>query len=303
MRWKKLGKIFENSGEHEKLRTHAANPLALPISDHIYRVFYSGRDEENRSSVSYFDFDLDQMQVVYKHEFPLITHGAEDSFYSHGISLGNAFEMNGHTYINFMGWHIPDNQHWMGKIGRLLLNDTSISLTIDPDHPFIDLDQEDPVSLSYPWIHFDNDLYQMWYGSTVYWNSAEEEMLHIIKYASSRDGVEWSKMGEAVPHILGHSQAFSRPSVIKHHAGYEMWFSYRGKLHSNYRIGYATSMDGIQWNCDYDKVGLDVSEEGWDREMICYPYVFAHNDSLYMLYNGNGYGKSGIGLAVLESRL
>ena len=34
--------------------------------------------------------------------------------------------------------------------------------------------------------------------------------------------------------------------------------------------------------------------------MVCYPYVFEYNDKLYMLYNGNGYGKTGIGLAVLE---
>ena len=42
------------------------------------------------------------------------------------------------------------------------------------------------------------------------------------------------------------------------------------------------------------------SESGWDSEMVCYPYVFEYNDKLYMLYNGNGYGKTGIGLAVLE---
>ena len=41
----------------------------------------------------------------------------------------------------------------------------------------------------------------------------------------------------------------------------------------------------------------------WDSEMICYPYVFEHKDDLYMLYNGNDYGKTGFGLAVLEGSL
>ena len=45
---------------------------------------------------------------------------------------------------------------------------------------------------------------------------------------------------------------------------------------------------------------IDVSEDGWDSEMICYPHVFDHSGRRYMLYNGNGYGASGIGLAVLE---
>ncbi len=40
---------------------------------------------------------------------------------------------------------------------------------------------------------------------------------------------------------------------------------------------------------------IDVSESGWDSEMIKYPCVFEHEGQLYMLYNGNSYGKTGIG--------
>jgi hypothetical protein len=38
--------------------------------------------------------------------------------------------------------------------------------------------------------------------------------------------------------------------------------------------------------------------DGWDSEMIEYPFVFEHDGLRYMLYNGNGYGRSGFGLAV-----
>jgi hypothetical protein len=69
-----------------------------------------------------------------------------------------------------------------------------------------------------------------------------------------------------------------------------MWYSYRGK---NYRIGYAESDDGLNWKRKDEDAGIDVSE------MIEYPFVFDHKGGRYMLYNGNGYGKTGIGLAVL----
>jgi hypothetical protein len=46
--------------------------------------------------------------------------------------------------------------------------------------------------------------------------------------------------------------------------------------------------------------GIDVSNTGWDSEMICYPCVFEHKGTKYMLYNGNGYGRTGFGLAVME---
>jgi predicted GH43/DUF377 family glycosyl hydrolase len=76
-----------------------------------------------------------------------------------------------------------------------------------------------------------------------------------------------------------------------------MWYSYRG---SRNRIGYADSEDGISWERKDGEAGIDVSASGWDSEMIEYPFVFDHDGERYMLYNGNGYGKTGIGLAVLE---
>ena len=34
--------------------------------------------------------------------------------------------------------------------------------------------------------------------------------------------------------------------------------------------------------------------------MISYPYVFKKDNALIMLYNGNGFGKTGFGYAVWE---
>jgi hypothetical protein len=88
----------------------------------------------------------------------------------------------------------------------------------------------------------------------------------------------------------------SKPCVIQENNMYKMWYSYRGQ---SYRIGYAESDDGIHWIRTDEKVGIDVSDSGWDSEMIEYPCVFDHKGERYMLYNGNGYGKTGFGLAIL----
>jgi hypothetical protein len=80
-----------------------------------------------------------------------------------------------------------------------------------------------------------------------------------------------------------------------------MWFAHRAtKEIETYRIGFASSRDGRQWLRNDAISGIDVSIEGWDSEMICYPYVFEHDGLMYMLYNGNGYGRTGFGLAVME---
>ena len=69
---------------------------------------------------------------------------------------------------------------------------------------------------------------------------------------------------------------------------------------TRYRIGYATSQNGDDWTRRDDEVGIDVSAEGWDSDMICYPCVIDHRGTRFMLYNGNAYGATGFGLAVAE---
>ena len=80
-----------------------------------------------------------------------------------------------------------------------------------------------------------------------------------------------------------------------------MWFSYRGSKETKYSIGYATSPNGEDWSLDLDGAGIATSSKGWDSEMIEYPFVFDHKNERYMLYNGNGFGKSGFGMARLKN--
>jgi hypothetical protein len=46
-----------------------------------------------------------------------------------------------------------------------------------------------------------------------------------------------------------------------------------------------------------------VSAEGWDAEMISYPHLFELEGKTYMAYLGNGVGRHGFGLAVLDGKL
>ncbi|MFT4801199.1 MAG: putative GH43/DUF377 family glycosyl hydrolase [Flavobacteriaceae bacterium] len=300
MKWRKLGQIFEVNQDHPQLISHASNPLALYLKNNIFRVFFSARNIENKSSVSYVDIDLEKLKVTKTTEKPLIEYGNENSFFSHGISIGNIYESpTKKKYILFMGWQIHGKEHWRGDIGRLELSKNKI-LKVNPNKPFMGIDEEDRISLSYPFVIFHERKYKMWYGSTIDWSSENGEMVHVIKYATSEDAINWKKHGLAIPYEIGVAQAFSRPSVIIDNNGYHMWFSYRDGTGEKYRIGYSHSNDGINWKNKLDKVGIDVSNSGWDSEMICYPFVFNYKDRRYMLYNGNNYGATGFGLAILR---
>ena len=299
IKWKKIGKIFDFQAINQDLLTHASNPLAIHLEDDIFRVFFSSRNKDNKSSVAFVDIDI-FTKKIHQLSDTVFKYGEENSFYSHGVSIGNIYTIEDKSYIGFMGWQINNNDHWRGDIGRLeLIRDKRLSLS--PDKVFIGCDDEDKISLSYPWIMFDEGIYKMWYGSTDDWTSSNNEMIHIIKYATSIDGQNWDKKGLAIPFELGEAQAFSRPTVIKINGIYKMWFSYRRGDGTKYKIGYAHSQNGIDWIREKTS-GIDVSKEDWDSEMICYPFVFSHKGETYMLYNGNNYGKSGFGLAILENK-
>lgn len=302
--WTKLGQLYQPKGfgRHQKLISHASNPLPVHLDGDVYRIFYSGRDRFNRSSVGAVDIDIIRREVVFEHHDPFFEHGSPESFYADGVSIGNCYVSNGIRYMLFMGWQNPSDGHWRGDIGRLILN-TDFSLQIDKEVPFMGVSAVDLVSLSYPWVHpRPSSGFDMWYGSTLTWDAGNGEMLHVINHATSKDGELWCRKGLSVPYVLGKAQAFSRPTVIQNLEGhYEMWFSYRCGSGKTYRIGYAQSHDGVDWQLDLPSAGIDVSEAGWDSEMIEYPFVFEHLGNQYMLYNGNGYGLTGFGLAIRAS--
>jgi hypothetical protein len=301
-KWQKLGMLYCPSGinRNPKLVSHAANPLPVLIKGDVYRVFFSGRDAENRSSVGAVDIDIVNRKVIQKYTHVFFQHGPEGSFYADGVSIGNCYEVDGVQYMLFMGWQSPKSGHWRGDVGRLIVK-PDLTLELERDVPFMGSDNVDPISLSYPWVLKNKDgSFNMWYGSTKTWDSGKGEMLHVINYASSTEGHNWHREGLAVPYVLGSVQAFSRPTVVGNlDAGFEMWFSYRSGSGEMYRIGHALSKDARKWELSLDSAGIDVSAEGWDSEMIEYPFVFDHKGQRYMLYNGNGYGETGFGLAIL----
>ncbi|WP_221307109.1 hypothetical protein [Paraburkholderia atlantica] len=303
LRWEKQRMIFcpPETGGHPKLRSHAANPLPLQLDGDVYRIFYSGRDEQNRSSVGAVDVDIVRREIVATHREPFLIHGPAGSFYAAGVSIGNCYVANGIRYMLFMGWQNPEGGHWRGDIGRVPVTD-DLMLDESRVEMLMGSDACDPVSLSYPWVmDAEGGGLQMWYGSTVTWNAGNGEMLHVFNYATSDDGDQWVRHGQVVPHQLGAAQAFSRPTVCLHpQGGYEMWFSYRSGSGTLYQIGYAKSADGKNWVLALDEVGIEPSPQGWDANMIEYPYVFDHKNERYMLYNGDRFGATGFGLAILR---
>ena len=133
-----------------------------------------------------------------------------------------------------------------------------------------------------PSILKEGSLWRMWYISGVRWVEIEGryEPIYVIKYATSQDGIDWSRPNHQCIMQSHEHEAFSHPSVIKDGTDIICGIvsvnsrNYRDGAGS-YRIGYAKSPDGLAWERMDKSNGLDVSSDGWDSTMTCYPFVLA----------------------------
>jgi hypothetical protein len=174
--------------------------------------------------------------------------------------------------------------------------------------PVLDRTINEPYFVASPYVLLDGGLWKIWYASGTGWVVVHDhpEPLYQIRYAESENGVHWVRNNITCIEYTFEGGANARPCVIKEGGIYRMWYCYRGSVdyrtskEQSYRLGYAESTDGVNWTRRDKDIGIDRSEEGWDSIMMEYAYVYQHNGKKYMLYNGNGFGESGFGYAILE---
>lgn len=299
MSWVKKGLLLAAPRHLGWLTTHAALPVAEPVDAHRIRIYFSGRDEQNRSHPGSVELDLggDPTVLAASHE-PLLPLGEPGTFDDAGVMPSWVTTHAGVKYLYYVGWNLGVSVPFRYAIGLAVSLDGGRTFVKQSAGPLLDRSIHDPCFAASPCVLVDDALWRMWYVSCVEWQRVDGKLRHRyhIKYAESADGVSWRRDGTVSIDFQGpHEYALSRPCVIKDRDRYRMWFSHRGP---SYRMGYAESADGIRWNRRDDQAGIDVSPSGWDSEMICYPFVFDHHGRRYLLYNGNGYGRDGIGYAL-----
>ena len=161
--------------------------------------------------------------------------------------------------------------------------------------------EHDPCLVTSPWVLRDGAEWRMWYVSGYAWTEDEGRLdsHYHIKYAESVDGIVWRRDGRVcLDHVHPGEKNIARACVLPPDAGgrWQAWYSFSAG--AGYRIGFATSADGLAWDRSDEAAGIGVSPQGWDSEAVAYPAVVRHRGRRFMFYNGNGFGRDGVGLAV-----
>ena len=301
MKWIKKGLIFEPKSNFDWMVTHAAVPIADKIEGDLYRIYFATRDSDNRSHTAYIEMDIkNPKNILSISENPILKPGALGTFDDSGAMPSWIVDYESKKYMYYIGWNLGVTVPFRNSIGLAISHDGGSTFNKYSEGPILDRNFSEPHFVASSCVIIENGIWKMWYLSCVKWIMENDNSKHYyhIKYAESKDGINWVRTGVVCIDFKSEGEyAISRPCVIKEDGIYKMWYSYRGE---SYRIGYAESTNGIHWVRKDEEVGIDVSESGWDSEMMEYPFVFEHKGKKYMLYNGNGYGKTGVGYAILE---
>lgn len=301
MKWIKKGLIFKPEGQHEWVMTHAMLPVADHISGDLYRIFFSGRDSFNRSHTGYIEIDINNPQNILKlSQEPVLALGSLGAFDDNGVSPTCLVNYQDAKYLYYFGWNKGSLVRAAEVSGLAISRDGGNSFHRFSRAPVIDRTDAEPYQiLVISCILIENDTWRMWYDSADEWQTPELPRYN-IKYAESTDGIHWVRKGiVSVDYKSRDESRISRASVIKEDGRYKMWHCYAMNS-GGYRMGYAESADGYRFRRMDDSLTIQASPSGWDSEMVCYPHVFIHEGRKIMLYCGNGYGRTGFGMAVME---
>jgi len=316
--WRKLGKVFtpQEVGGRSWLKEFAQAPATLVFEDFV-RIYFSCRPpaDENGQYVSYSAYvDLersDLFKIRHVSEQPILRLGELGEFDEFGTYPVSVIRASDEVRAYYAGWTRCESVPFNVAIGVARSSDGGKTFEKLGNGPVLSYTLDEPFVMSGPKIRRFNDVWYLWYIAGRKWKVVEgrAEPVYKIRMATSHDGIHWDKQNrDLIESRIEEDEAQASPDVFYANGKYHMFFcyryssDYRGKQ-NGYRIGYASSVDLLEWVRDDSKAGIDVSETGWDAEMISYPHVFELDGKTYMAYLGDQVGRNGFGLAVLDGVL
>lgn len=317
MKWKKIGKIF-NPIDYQLPNNcveFAQSPQTIVFDDFV-RVYFSTREKDKigkyLSHVAFVDFDREFKKVLLVSTETVIPLGNLGCFDEHGIFPINVLKHQDKILAFTTGWNRKVSVSADASVGLAISHDQGLTFEKFGSGPVLTATLNEPFLVCDAFVAYFENQFHMWYIFGTQWTTFVEgqapDRVYKIAHATSIDGINWEKEGRTIiKDRINKEECQALPSVIFHNGLYHMVFCYRHASgfrtdkEKGYRLGYAYSNDLINWIRDDDKIGIDLSVDDWDSDMMCYPHLFKVDNQVYLLYNGNEFGRTGFGLAILTN--
>lgn len=286
--------------------SHAQVPTLL-WKDKCLRVYFATRPSHDSTLICYCDLDLsDFTKVLYVHPEPILDFGEKGSFDEFGLMPSSIVNLGDRIYLYYSGWSRSVGVPYSNFTGVAVSKDGGDTFKKIYRGPILDRTEYEIFSATSPEVFLENGEWNMWYCSGTHWHEVNGKLEHTynIKFAKSKDGLKWDQENHTSIAQKNEFEAITKPSILKFSDVYSMWYCYRGTQNFRfgddaYRIGYAESLNLKTWSRKDNFGGIATGLGDWDTQMRAYPAVIRIGDSIYMFYNGDGFGKSGFGFTKL----
>jgi sucrose-6-phosphate hydrolase SacC (GH32 family) len=301
LKWEKKGLIFRPDGSSDWARHTALQPTPMLMANGVIRVFIGMRDDEGVGRVGYVDVSASNPgEIIGVSQRPCLDIGIPGAFDDNGVIPCAVVQRDEGVFLYYAGYQLGHRVRFIAFSGLAVSQDNGASFTRHAKVPIIDRTDDEMLFRAIHSIMYDEGKWKAWYGAGSSFLAGRNKTLpcYNIRYMESDDGIHFPAKGEVVLDIREDEHRVGRPYVIKVNGVYRMFFG-AGSEAEPYRLAYAESTDGIDWLRRDEELGISLSPQGWDSEMMAYPAVIRWEDKYYMFYNGNDYGKSGFGYAEL----
>lgn len=317
MQWEKLGQIFEfeKSPFRDRYASHAQSPQATAIEGGV-RIFFSTRTIGGpglfTSHVQYVDYSSDFKELLGYSQHEVIPLGHLGCFDEHGIFPLSPTRAGDQLLAYTNGISRRVSVAVETGIGMATSSDNGRTFQKLGEGPVLSASTDEPFMVGDPFVRAFGGTFHMFYIYGTRWSEESQshapERVYKVGHAISQNGVDWKKTHrQIIENKIDEDECQALPTVIRIGRRYHMYFCYRhmagfrDQKDKGYRLGYAYSNDLVDWTRDDGKSGIDLSDEGWDSTMMCYPNIFEYENEIYLLYNGNSFGRGGFGMAKLVS--
>lgn len=316
LNWIKKGKVFDPRNRFSWMHEYAQNPNAIILEDKI-RVYFTCRpkranDGSCTSRIGFVDLDRsDPSKLIYVHDQPVIELGGKGDFDEFGTMPGSLISIpeKNEIWLYYVGWSRKVSVPYQWSNGLAISKDGGYSFERLGPGPIMSITLNEPYLHACPRVtrHAPHS-WTMFYQSGLEWyeHDGHMESVYVTMKADSNDGINWQRNGRQIIPSKVFKESQTSATQFTYQQQDHMLFSYRHgtdfrNADRGYRLGYATSADGIKWHRNDESAGITLSQSGWDSEMQCYPHVLSDKDKTYLFYCGNYFGRNGFGYAVLET--
>lgn len=303
MFWQKLGLVYVANGEQDWAFSHAYIPTSLMLDEERIRIYVAFLDRNKVGRIGFVDVEANNpLNILKVSEKPVLDIGEPGTFDDNGVTPICILKHADRLYLYYVGWHLGVKVPYFLFIGLAISEDNGKNFKRYSRVPILDRSDHELFVRTAANVHQDQDKWKMWYIAGSKWIDFNGKRVptYNLRYLESEDGINWGKEGRRCLDLADKDEyGFGRPFVVKENHIYKMWYSIR-TFSKGYRLGYAESTDGLNWNRKDDEVGINVSQSGWDSQMISFGCIQKTKYGTYMFYNGNNYGETGFGVALLN---